>query len=196
MIEYRTENVDPRYEETATNMITSFGWQLINSEEIYNESTEIVGVEARTYGDGLVGGFMKGFTGRDGTINVKKRKTVTNYIVLQFARDTEMPNYRRIVELEREYMNELDIPSPSKPVKRTIVCAVGAIALLIFVISTIVNFNKSDLLINLIGFFGFLIIMLPVTVFGWKSYKKKMRRYNQSLDRMEEISEEVAELLE
>ena len=95
MIEYKTERVDPNYEASTLEINSVFGWQLIESQEVYNESTHVTGATVKSYG-----AFMQGFTGRDGRVDVQTHTNVTNYIAMRFGRDTQMPGYGRLKELE------------------------------------------------------------------------------------------------
>lgn len=51
MKEHRTERVSPGTENDVIEILAQFGWELVNSQEIYNEHTEVDGVEVTTYGD-------------------------------------------------------------------------------------------------------------------------------------------------
>lgn len=42
----------------------------VPARQLVESNFEIVGVDVKAYGDGIVGSFMKGFTGNDGTVNV------------------------------------------------------------------------------------------------------------------------------
>ena len=77
MIEYRTERVNPQAEDSVTEILGAFGWVPVSSQEVYNESTSLDGIEVKAYGS-----FMQGWTGKDGEINIKQRKNITNYTVI------------------------------------------------------------------------------------------------------------------
>lgn len=194
MIEYRTERVAPGNENNVCDILSSFGWQLIDSQEIYHENTEISGVEVKMYGDGLIGGFMKGFSGKDGEINVRQRKNVTNYVTLRFARDTAMPTYDRLNSLNAEFEQKLRIDEPKKPLKRTIILAVGFLVLLVSVILALVEGNSAELW-EIIAIAVFSAVMIPLTVTGWIKYKRDMPQYRQIQYRLSQILEEAEYLL-
>ena len=67
---------------------------------------------------------MQGFTGDDGkvTTTIDTAKTVTNYVTLQFRRDTAIPNYAKLVELEHKAPDLFPTrpAKPHKPIARTI----------------------------------------------------------------------------
>lgn len=116
MLERVTQNVNPPDEQDCIKRYEYFGWKLENRQEIYNKQETIDSVELTSYGGGIGGGFMKGWTGADGKIKVNKSVHVTNYIVLQFARDTAMPNYAKLKELDDKFENDLvefNTPAPS-----------------------------------------------------------------------------------
>lgn len=181
--------MDPQNEANVVHLLENFGWQLIDSREYYNESTEIVGVEAKSYN-----AFMRGFTGKDGKIDVQQRRTVTNYITLQFARDTSMENYARLKELNEEFENNLRFDEPKKPIKRTGVLAIGLAILVISIIMAIVQGNKAELWEILVSI-GFAAVMIPLTVVGWLTYKKKIAAYDAVQARMYDIIHEAEQLL-
>ena len=72
MKEYKTMRISPDEEVSVIETLAVFGWKLEDSKEIYNESSEIVGVnvdtKVKTYGDGIIGGFMAGWNGDEGKV--------------------------------------------------------------------------------------------------------------------------------
>lgn len=194
MIEYRTERVAPEYEQSVVNILGNFGWQLIDSQEIYNERTEVTGVDATVYGDSFAGAFMRGWTGSDGKINVRQRTTVTNYVALRFGRDTQMENYSRLAELGNEFESKMSVAEPKKPKVRTGILCAGVIILIISVILAVIDGTSPE-------FYDFVIIavfaavMIPLTVLGWIRYKKKIADYNLVQQRLLAILEEADGLL-
>lgn len=193
MIEYRTERVDPQSESDVTEILGTFGWELVSSQEIYNESTEIVGVDVKVYDDGLIGSFMQGFTGRDGKIDVRQRKNVTNYVILKFERDTEMPNYDKLSALNSEFESKLSVAEPKKPVKRTAITVIGTLLIIISVIMALVE-GTSALIWEILVCVIFPAIMIPITAVGWVKYKRNLSYYNCVLDRLSEIYSEAQNL--
>ena len=121
MYEYKSERVAPAQQNNLVNTYAAFGWELMSAQETYHENTEITGAhaKARTYG-----AFMQGFTGDDGkvTTTIDTAKTVTNYVTLQFRRDTAIPNYAKLVELEHKAPDLFPTrpTKPHKPIARTI----------------------------------------------------------------------------
>lgn len=194
LIEYRTERVDPNNESSVVNILGNFGWQLVDSQEIYNEHTEVTGVDATVYGNGIVGSFMRGYTGKDGTVNVRQRTTVTNYVVLRFARDTEMENYGRLAELGNEFESKLGISEPKKPIARTAILSIGVFILIVSIILAIIQKTAVEFY-DIIIIAVFAVIMIPLTVLGWVKYKKRIADYNLVQQRLLAILEEADELL-
>lgn len=190
MTEYRTERVSPQNENAVIEMLSAFGWVLTSAQEIYNESTDIDGADVKVYGS-----FMKGFTGNDAKINFNQRKTVTNYIVLKFERDTEMPNYLQLSELNNEFEDKLNIPEPQKPVKRTAVTVIGTVLILISIIMAIVNGTEA-LLWEILVCVMFPAVTIPITAAGWLKYKRNVTHYDAVLYRINEIYDEAQKLLE
>ncbi len=70
------------YETHKENEVSTFwsklGWELINSQEIFNKNSVDLGDKVRT--------------------------TTTNYVKLTFKRDTEMKDYQKFKELENKYL--------------------------------------------------------------------------------------------
>ena len=194
MIEYRTERVDPQNESTVIDILQTFGWVLASSQEIYNESTEVVGVDVKVYGDDFFGGFMQGWTGSDGKVNVRQRKNITNYVVLKFERDTDMPNYSELSELNSEFDSKLNVVEPKKPIKRTVITAVGTIIILISIIMALIQ-GTSALLWEILVCVIFPIVMIPITALGWVKYKRNSEYYNSVLYRLNEIYSEAQSLV-
>ena len=195
MIEYRTERLDPQSEDNVTNILGTFGWTPVSSQEVYNESTEVVGVDVKTYGDGLVGSFMQGFTGKDGSINVRQRTNVTNYVVVKYARDTDMPNYERLSQLNAEFESKLSVDEPRKPIKRTALTVIGILIIVISIVLAIVQHNSAEIW-EICVCVIFPIVTIPITVLGWRSYKRKLENYNLVQNRLNEIYEEALSLAE
>ena len=190
MIEYRTERLNPQAEDSVTNILGAFGWTPVSSQEVYNESTELTGIEVKSYGS-----FMQGFTGKDGRIDIKQRKNVTNYVVVKYGRDTEMPNYERIRELNEDFENKLNVSAPKKPTTRTAVTVIGILIILISVILAIVEGNSAEIW-EICVCVIFPVIFFPITILGWLSYKKKLSYYNFIQQQLSAIYEEALALAE
>ena len=176
MIEYKTERVLPQYESNILQVNASFGWQLISSQEIYNESTEIAGVDVKSYG-----AFMQGFTGNDGKINVRTYKNVTNYVSMRFGRDTRMPDYDKICALENEFYSSISARQPKKPATLT---AIGVIAMIIVIISIInaISSGISAELWEILVCIAVPVIFIPLIILKWRSYKKNTALYERMQD--------------
>lgn len=189
MIEYRTERLAPQEEDGVTGILGAFGWTPISSQEVYNENIEVVGVEVKSYGS-----FMQGFTGKDGRIDIKQRKNVTNYVVVKYGRDTEMPNYERIRELNEDFENKLNVSEPKMPTKRTAITVIGVLIILVSIILALVESNSAEIW-EICVCVIFPLVMIPVTVSGWLSYKKKLNYYNLIQQQLNCIYEEALTLV-
>lgn len=192
MYEYKTERVAPAQQNNLVNTYAAFGWELMSAQETYHESTEITGVhaKARTYG-----AFMQGFTGDDGkvTTTVETARTVTNYVTLQFRRDTSIPNYAKLVELEHKALDLFPTrpAKPNKPIARTVlsvICAFFLIVSLIRMTQTEVDVSGFDLVIV-----GIMVILFVLTLIGWIVYSKKKGAYKAALIRYNNAVEECAD---
>lgn len=186
MNEYKTIRVNPNEEEYAIRLYTTFGWQLVDSQEFYSESTEIDDVEIKAYGNDFFGGFMKGFTGRDGNINVKTSKNITNYISMRFVRDTEMNNYTELCNLFDEYMSLVYYNEPKKPVKITAASVIGVAIIIVSLIMALVQRTKAEIW-EICVCVLFPLIMIPLTIYSWFNYRKKTRNYEIIENRISEI---------
>ena len=183
MYEYKTERVAPQSQQSFINTYASFGWELVSSNETYNESTEITGVrtEVKSYNS-----FMQEFTGKDGVTTTKYDtvKHITNYVTLQFRRDTSIPNYTKIVELEHKTLDDIPV-SPQKPDRSiatmfTILAVIGVIILAISIIRAISNgiaVKKSDFII-----IGAIVLCVILAIAFQVRYQKKMREYEIALE--------------
>ena len=190
MIEYRTERVNPQAEDSVTEILGAFGWVPVSSQEVYNESTSLDGIEVKAYGS-----FMQGWTGKDGEINIKQRKNITNYTVIKFGRDTQMPNYQRISELNEEFERKMSVKVPKKPAKRTAITAIGIFIILVSIILAVVESNSAEIW-EICVCVIFPLVMVPITVFGWIKYKSNMKSYYFIQQQLNEIYDEAVALLE
>lgn len=194
MTEYRTERVAPEQESYVTELLSTFGWVLVDSREIYNESTEIVGVDTTVYGDGFIGGFMKGWTGKDGSVNVRTRTNVTNYVTLKFGRDTAMPNYTKLKALNDEFESKMGYPEPKKPVPITVIGAIAVLVILISIVMAIINGTGAELWEILVCVLV-PCLFVPIIAVLWVRYKKKIRLFDATVYRLREILDEAQALL-
>ncbi len=220
MKEYKTLKIDPSEEDKTITKMARFGWKVEDSREVYNESQRIVGIEGgtthRSYGNGFAGGFMRGFTGNDGTsntqMNILTDTDVTHFLSLRFSRDTTMKNYDRIKKLEEEYNNSRpqfknSVSERKKPTGLTVVAVIAIIISLIILIS-----NRSSL--EPAGIVIFIVIpniAILVIVFAWSRYNKyhpievsknkEIKKFNEDAinsyrKHMQEIEKEAVTLLE
>lgn len=189
MIEYRTERVDPSHADDIAEMLAPFGWELVDSQEIYNESEETTGVDIDMYGD-----FRSAVTGKSGAINVHTRKNITNYVSLRFARDTGRKNYAQLSSLNEEFENLLDYPKPKKPVKLTAIACIALAVILISVVMALVESTAAELWEILVCVIA-PVVFIPLVVAFWIRYKKKIRLYYRVCERIGEIVDEANSLL-
>ena len=194
MIERRTERVSPDQQDAVIDILSSFGWVLVDSQEVYNESTEVVGVDTKLYGDDFIGGFMKGFTGNDGSVNVRTQTKVTNYVTLQFARDTDMPNYTKLKQLNDEFESKMNYPEPLKPVRLTAIGVIAVALILISIILAIVNGTQAqawEIAVCIIV----PVVFIPAIIVVWKRYKKKIQIFETVISLLHEIIDQAQSLL-
>lgn len=175
MIEYRTERIDPRYEESTLKTYAAFGWTLIDSQEIYNENTEISGAEIKQYG-----AFMQGYTGHVGKIDMKSTTRVTHFLSMRFGRDTQMHGYEQLRELEEKFYACASTPNPKTPVKRTAITVIGIILIVLSIIFAIVDGTQAEpweIAVCII----FPLVFIPLTIFGWSQYRKRLSQYEYAI---------------
>ncbi len=173
MIEYKTERVDPAREDYVIKRNSTFGWSLVNAQEIYNESTELAGINVKEYG-----AFMQGYTGQPGKIDVKTVKKVTNYTTMRFARDTQMPGYEKLKQLEASYETYSNVRMPNKPIKRTVITIIGILIIFISIILAIADGTQAEVWEILVCVI-FPIVFIPLTIVGWVKYRKRVAGYEE-----------------
>lgn len=189
MIEYASEEVDPANSDEVIAVYETFGWQTVSSEEIYNEHTEVTGMEVKSYNS-----FMRGFTGKDGRVDVNTRKVVTNYVALRFARDTQMAHYDELRTLESEYCSIMAKPKAKKPTTLTLI---GCAALALIIISIIYGISESvaaepwEIVVCVLV----PLIFIPAIILSWRRYKKMAARDAVDFQRVNEIFDRAAALL-
>lgn len=177
MKEYKTLRVDPDQENLTMQYMTQFGWVLDSTQEIYNESQEIVGIEEQSKVTSY-GSFMQGFTGNDGkvdtTVNVKTKTNVTHFIAMKFSRDKGLQGYGRLVELEQE-LNEEPVYKPEKlktgkPKLLTIAFVVCTIISIVSLLQ-LLNGTKASV-VELVLCIGVPVILFFIGLWRWLHYKK------------------------
>jgi len=83
--EIKSISVPPSAEEDTINLWQSFGWQFKSTQEVKTQDVQV-------------------FTGQDSDGTEHYKTTAgEHYVKLTFERDPAMPNYARLVELERVY---------------------------------------------------------------------------------------------
>ena len=195
MIEYSSHNIDPSVENSFLQLKSSFGWQLVDSNEVYNENTYVSDVKVTTYGNDLFGGFMSGFTGSDGKVQVNTKTEVTNYIHVTLARDTDIPNYEKICDNEDRFWTYANASEPKKPTVLTAVFTMLSMLMIASLITSAVNGTAIAVWEIVMG------VTVPVAAaiilfFAWKRYKKKMNLYDYGMQQAEELLTESQSLLQ
>lgn len=194
MIEYSSHNIDPSMENDFLQLKECFGWQLVDSNEVYNENTYVSNIKTTTYGDGFIGGFMSGFTGSDGKIEVSTRTDVTNYIHMRLARDTDIPHYNQICSNEEKFWRYAETLPPNKPIKATVIGAVATAVIVISIIMAIINGTAAA------GWEIAVCVAVPVIaalviIFMWRRYKKRNDFYNYAMEQAKNLLTESQQLL-
>ena len=134
--ESTTLTVPPSEEEHAITIYQIFGWELLSSQEIFNQHTY-----------------------RQNSQNVT---TTTNYIKLTFSREKTMPHYARLKELEEQF-HSIEMPrkrsnpllkvggafigvaafSPLIPTAGIYICIPAAILSVVFFVFGFIKLNKN-----------------------------------------------------
>lgn len=94
MVETKSLKVSPEFEQKCIDDMSNFGWVLKSSQEINVKESHL---ESGTFSN-----------------NVYSVTTSEHYVKLVFSRDTAMPNYSKLAQLENEY-NTLSNGKPTKP---------------------------------------------------------------------------------
>ena len=151
MEETRTIKVLPSQVNAKSELWHNFGWTLISSQEINNTESHL---EKKI----------------DGIYNVTTKE---NYVNLVFKRDTNMPNYEKLVDLEKEYY---DIPENAFPKKETLQkLGVSALGLMSVIFGFMYFLDDLAFLIPMVVI-G--IGLIPLGIFLVKSGNKK---YNEAM---------------
>ncbi len=98
MIESSVKKVSPYDEEATINLMSRFAWKLTHTQEVNTKDSHL---ETRN-------GDLYSVT------------ETQNYVKLTFERDTNMPNYERIAELEKEY-TALTYSKPGAPILQILI---------------------------------------------------------------------------
>ena len=97
MIETTVKKVAPYEEERTINYMARFAWKLTHTQEINTSDSHL--------------------ETRNGDLYSVTEKQ--NYVKLTFERDTNIPNYKRIAELEKEYTS-LTYSKPGLPIGKIV----------------------------------------------------------------------------
>lgn len=84
----RTMTVPPEYETDAIQLWMSFGYELLNNQEVLSKDTKLE--------QGILDAFTDTYTQVTETIH---------YVKLTFQRQTNIPNYSELRQLEQEFEN-------------------------------------------------------------------------------------------
>lgn len=114
MLESKSLTVSTSMENETIDYYQKFGWSLLSSQEIYNKNSVDLGDSVET--------------------------TTVNYVKLVFQRDTSIPNYKRIKELEQTYDNLLNEEPRSTLIPFMVHLIIGCILLFTLVIPGVVYF--------------------------------------------------------
>lgn len=140
-LESKSMTVAPSREQSTIDTYQKFGWSLVSSQEIFNKDSHLE---------------------RDSRNNLNSVTETTNYVKLVFQRDTDMPNYAQIRDLNNSFDREYayyESLSCSNPGKALIV--LGIIFLIVGVICIIANAVPFGIIGAVLGV-GFIVIKLAV----------------------------------
>ncbi len=105
MKEFRTLRVTPNQETRTLVYMEKHNWHLDSRQEIYNKSERIVGMSTDiNLGANYNNAAISGFSGT-GKTSVQTKEEVTHFVTLNFSRETDTKNHKRIVELETAQNN-------------------------------------------------------------------------------------------
>lgn len=200
MKEYKTMRVDPSEEVDVIGALAVFGWKLEDSKEIYNESNEIVGVnvdtKVKTYGDGIIGGFLAGWNGDEGkverNVTYETKKNITHYVSLRFSRETSSKNYAKLKALEEEYYQgdgcKSYVALPKKPIALTVIASI-AFAIIIISLCTLFLGAEAEIW-EIVVCVAVPVIFIPLLIVFWKRYSKMKKAAIEENDRISAYNSE------
>ena len=179
MKEYKTLRADPEEADKLIPHQEVFGWKLENTQEIYSENQEITGMVGGTISSGqssYVYGGGANSTGSSATnMTVLSRTNVKHFISMRFSRETTMPNYAELKDLEKQYekldkeYNECVTYFPvNKPIRITIggIIVAAVCAFLTGGGLSAAEYESCIFLVPVALSVGLIVLM-------WKRYKKK-----------------------
>jgi len=138
MKEYKTVRVAPEDVDGEVPCHEVFGWKLESTQEVYNESQEITGISGQSINVGQSNVDYYGIRHSGGSsstqLGVQSRTKVTHFIALRFSRETTMPNYEKLKQLEQDYIKKDEeykrccgfqfAEAPSKLITFTVIAAI------------------------------------------------------------------------
>lgn len=200
MKEYKTLQVDPNEETDTLRLMESFGWRLEETREIYNESEEIVGVSETSKATSY-NAFMRGFTGNDGKVQsevqVHTQKNITHFLKMRFSRDTDMQNYERLTQLQKQYEEYLGTeftPEPLLPFKKKSNSRIGCLlfGIILIAVAFLLYFTVSDtpLWVFIAGIVVGTLLMF-ISIITWKGELKANARVQEENVKIEEENSEI-----
>ncbi len=193
MKEYKTLRVQPEQENAMIAEMESFGWKLEESREVYNESQELVGVHENSkttvYGNGFIGGFMKGFTCNDGKVEsqvtFETKKNVTHFLSMRFSRDQSLKNYDRLVNLENEFYR---MPQRGEYVKLSKKPVAQTFALIVIAFILIFQSIMAKAIVPIICT---CLVAIAIIVLLWVVYSKKHKKQVEQNDKTQAENEKI-----
>ncbi|MDE5729258.1 MAG: hypothetical protein K2I20_03685 [Clostridia bacterium] len=196
--EYKTLKLSPYVVNNEIPLQEVFGWKVEQTQEVYSESQEIVGLTSTSVNSGYS---EYGYEGNRNTgssrtnYGIQTRTNVTNYISIRFSRETNMPHYEKLKQLEIDY-DTIDSEYKSRKYKdfETLQKPIGLTVFFVFliivsVIVAILSFitGKYILLAGLaVG-----IALIFYTVHIWKIFKKRNEEINLAKKKNEERLQEL-----
>lgn len=200
MLEYKTLQCRPEQVDATCQAMQAWGWKVEQTQEVYNENTEVISNETYLAGKRDIFGNYYDLHYESNPIT---QKNVTHYISIRLSRNKNMPNYERIRQLEEEYYNPKEkspyvaIAHPSSKVST----AVGILCLILFawifaLIGSILSHSSSYLTIVIVVLVVVIALFTPIIVVAHKNDKARLQIYNQEVQKNERAVEEYKKRLE
>lgn len=194
--------VDIELQNQIADTYAAFGWELVDAQEIDTRQEVVDGADVTMYGDGLVGSFMQGWTGKSGKVKVKTHTVGDHYILLEFQRDKSMKDYDRLKALESKYesnMSEYSASTPKKPFLSTFF-AIGIFAVFIIILVGMISSGAAILegpmdYVTAIGMPLIGALLTVVAVLGWVKYPKQSRLHEEYLSKAADAVVDAREIL-
>lgn len=160
--ETKTINVKPANEESTIELYQNFGWELSTTQEILNTDSHL---EQKL----------------DGVYSVTTKQ---HYIRLVFSRDTTMPNYQKLVELENEFY-KIKVPNRMSFWTWIWILATGICVSISF-------FQTGEVLPGIIA----LVLGIGLGILSFAVIQKNHEKYRAATHKKLEILKEAESLLE